>query len=440
VFKKVLVATRGTAALRIVRTCRELGIKSVVPYSEVDRYGLPVLLADEAVCIGPAPAADSYANVSRLLAAAEVTGCDALHPGWGFLASDPEFCDATINSGIAFVGPAPDTLRLLQDRLAVRQLLKSAGIAVVPGSDGPITGPQQAVAEVEKLGLPAVVKPVAGSLRCARLITREKDVEYQVRMCQAETRAQTGSEQVYLERHLPSARPVDVLMIDGQPVGEWEAGFYYRQREIIAFSPANISAKVRARIYRWARRVLAELGFNGSATVRFLIDEDESPYLFGVNCELSPLHPLAEIGTGIDIVAEQFRIAAGAGGPQGVPVFGGGSFAAVIYAEDPDADFEPSPGVVTDLILPAGPDIRVESHLYPGAVISADYDLQVAAVFSRGDGFETGRRRLLRALAELRVGNVKTNLELVLAALRHPGLGKPGGVKGPEQSSAQFFA
>lgn len=425
-FKKVLVACRGIPALRIIRTCRELGIRSVVPYSQADRDSLPVLLGDETICIGPPPAIDSYANVSRLLAAAEVAGCDAVHPGWGYLASDAEFADATINSGISFIGPAPDILRNLQDRVSLRQLVKKAGIGVLPGSEVPITSPQQAGAEAREIGLPVLVKPVLSNLPFARLISREKDIEYQVRMCQAETRARIGTEQVYLEKYLSPARPVDVLLIYQEPIADWEVGFYYRHRDIIVFLPANLTPKLRARVYRWARQVLEMVGFNGCTVVRFLIDEDNNPYFFRLNCELSPVHPLVEITTGIDVVAEQFRAASGAE-PLKMPAgFKNHALAVNIFAENPDADFEPSPGILTEVMLPSGPHIRVESHLYPGTNIPPDYDLHIASIFSQGLDFQTGRRRLKRALKELNFGNIKTNLEIISAALRHPGFGEPG--------------
>uniref|UniRef100_A0A7V3PSM6 Acetyl-CoA carboxylase biotin carboxylase subunit n=1 Tax=candidate division WOR-3 bacterium TaxID=2052148 RepID=A0A7V3PSM6_UNCW3 len=439
-FKKVLVAARAIPALRVIRTCRELGIRCVVPYSEADRDSLPVLLADEAVCIGPAPASASYANSSRLLAAAEVTSCEALHPGWGFLSSEPEFADATINSGIIFVGPTPGTLRQLRDRLALRQILKDNGIPVVMASEVPITNPQQAVAESARLGLPVVVKPVLSNLNITRLIVKEKDIEYQVRMCQAETRAHTGSEQVYLEKYLTGARPVDVLLISYLPIIDWEVGFYYRHRDIIAFSPANITSKLRTKIYRWAKLALTALQFNGCSVVRFLIDERENPYLFRINCELSPFSPLAEISTGIDIVAEQLRVATGIEAEKAPRSFQVGALAVNIFAEDPYADFEPCTGILAELTLPGGPFIRVESHLYPGTNIPPDYEPHIASVFSWGLDFQNARGRLQRALAEFNTGNIRTDLDLIRAALRHPEFGKPGGIVHLRQPGIEIFA
>ncbi|MCX7732978.1 MAG: acetyl-CoA carboxylase biotin carboxylase subunit [candidate division WOR-3 bacterium] len=425
-FRKVLVACRGIPALRIVRTCRELGIRSVVPYSEADRTALPVLLADETVCIGPAPLRDSYLNVSRLLAAAEVTGCDALHPGWGFLGADPEFADATISSGIAFIGPGPDALRLFADRLAQRRLARELKIPVVPGTEEPVSSPAEAVPAVLKLGLPVVVRPVASNLHCSRLINKEKDIEYQVRMCQAEVRAHNATEQVYLERYLPRTRPVDVLVIFSQPVAEWEVGFYHREQDLLVFSPANLSGNLRSRLYRWSRLLAEQLQFQGVLVVRFLIDEDNTPYFLQLSGELSPWHPLAEIITGMDIVAGQLKVAAGENAGIVPADQGIRALAAGIRAEDPGADFEPSTGIVSELLLPGGPHLRVESYIYPGYEILGEYDLLLVNLFSWGADLETAVRRLLRGFAELNFGSIRTNIELLSTVLHHPHFGQPG--------------
>ncbi|MEO0009961.1 MAG: biotin carboxylase N-terminal domain-containing protein [candidate division WOR-3 bacterium] len=427
-FRKVLVACRGIPALRIIRTCRELGIRSIVPYSEADRTALPVLLADETVCIGPAPLRDSYLNVSRLLAAAEITGCDALHPGWGFLGADPEFADATLSSGIAFIGPGPDTLQLLADRLAQRRLAQELKIPVVPGTEEPVSSPAEAVPAVLRLGLPVAVRPVASNLHCSRVINKEKDIEYQVRMCQAEVRAHSSTEQVYLERHLSRTRPVEVLIIFSQAVADWEVGFYHREQDLLVFSPANLAGNLRNRLYRWSKLLAERLQFQGALVARFLIDEDNTPYFFQLSSELSPWHPLAEIITGMDIVAAQLKVAAGE--KDGTISAGKGvrALAAGIRAEDPGADFEPSTGIVRELLLPGGPHLRVESCIYPGYEIPGEYDLLLVNLFSWGADLETAVRRLLRGFAELNFGGIRTNTDLLGAALRHPGFGQPGGL------------
>ncbi len=425
-FRKVLVACRGIPALRIIRTCRELGIRSVVPYSEADRTALPVLLADETVCIGPAPLRDSYLNVSRLLAAAEITGCDALHPGWGFLGADPEFADATLSSGIAFIGPGPDTLRLLADRLAQRRLAQELKIPVVPGTEEPVSSLAQAVTAVLKLGLPVVVRPVASSLRCCRLIVKEKEIEYQVRMCQAEARAHTGTEQVYLERHLSRTRPVEVLVIFSQAVADWEVGFYHREQDLLVFSPANLPGNLRNRLYRWSKLLAEQLQFPGALVLRFLIGENNTPYFFQLSSELSPWHPLAEIITGMDIVAGQLRATAGEKEINHQAGKGIRALAAGIRAEDPTADFEPSTGVVDELLLPGGPHLRVESCIYSGYEILGEYDLLLVNLFSWGADLEAAVRRLLRGFAELNFGSIRTNTDLLSAALQHPGFGQSG--------------
>ncbi|MEO0050481.1 MAG: biotin carboxylase N-terminal domain-containing protein [candidate division WOR-3 bacterium] len=430
-FKKVLIATRGVPALRIIRSCRELGVKTVVPYSEEDRDSLPAMLADEAICIGPAPPPDSYANLSRLLSAAEVTRCDSLHPGWGFLASEPEFADATIASGINFIGPSPDCLRMFADRLEVRATIKGAEIPVIPGADYPIVNPASAAKVCDELGLPCVVKPVATRLPCTRIIRKEKDIEYQVRMCQAETRVRTGSEQVVIEKFLSPVRPIEIQIVaDTQGnirvINDWEILLYFRGKNFLAVSPAlNIDKKEREQLFSWAKEAGKATKITGCVTVEFLIDQEARAYFSRFNPELSVFHPLTEVRTGIDVIEEQMKVASGervVSSERDVtlpPI----ALATQIFAEDPDADFEPSPGLVNDLWLPSGPGVRVDSHLFPGYTVPPDYDLHIATLIASGADFESAKRRLLRALTETRINGIATNLDFLITAIKHPNFG-----------------
>lgn len=429
--KKVLIATRGIPALRIIRACRELGVKAVCPYSEADRDSLPVLLADEAICIGPPPVSDSYANLSRLLSAAEVARCDSLHPGWGGLASEPEFADATIASGITFIGPGPDCLRLLENRLEVRVAIKGLGIPVIPGADYPIVNPGAAAKVCEELGLPCVVKPVSTHLPYARIISREKDIEYQVRMCQAETRADTGSEQVIIEKFLCPVRPIEIqILADTQGnitvVNEWEILLYFRGKNFFAVSPAlDIDKKEREQLFSWAKGAAKAVKITGCVTGEFLIDQNGKAYFSRFKPELSVFHPLTEVRTGIDVIEEQMKVARG----ERVTSFGRDvtappiALASQVFAEDPDADFEPSPGLVNDLWLASGPGIRVDSHLFSGYAVPPDYDLHIATIIASGTDFESAKRRLLRALTETRINGIATNLDFLITAIKHPDFG-----------------
>ncbi len=420
-FKKILVANRAIPALRIIRTCRDLSIKTVVPYSEADRNSLPVLLADETICIGPAPVLDSYANISRLIAAAQITDCDAIHPGWGVLGADPEFAEATRDSGINFIGAPPELMRLTNDRLGLRNFLKPAGIPLLPGSENPIATLQQAISECLKIGLPVAVKPLTDYHRLYRLITKEKDIEYQIRMFQAEVRARFGTELVYLEKHLESARPIDIFVIHRQPVLDWKIASSPNDQECIAFTPADISTELRQNLYHWAESVITKLEFPGGAVIRFLVDHNETAFFSQINCELPSLHPFIEIVTGIDLVEEQIRCITGGPSlithppePAGIAVFAGN-----LYLENPGADFKPSPSTVTDLLLPSGPHIRVESHLYLGYSIPAEYDQRLASIFAYAPESMSARLRLLRALFETRISGLATNRDLIISTLRN---------------------
>ena len=435
-FKKVLIACRALPALRIMRSCRELGIKAVVPYSEADRDSLPVLLADEAICIGPTPPILSYGNISRLLSAAEVARCDALHPGWGFLGAESEFADATITLGIAFIGPTPDSLRLLDDRLRVRALVQGAGIPVIPGKDSVIVNPASAVKICEELGLPCVVKAVSTHLPYTRIIRKEKDIEYQVRMCQAEARARTGSDQVIIEKFLAPVRVVEIQIIadsqgNARVINHWEILLQFRGKNLLAVSPAlNIGEKERKQLFLWACKAVAAANIKGCVTVKFLVDSSSTQiphpmYFSRFNPELTDFHSLTEMRTGIDIIEQQLKIAL-AESVDGVADMGNlapFALAAQIYAENPEADFEPSPGLVNDLSLPGGPGIRVDSHLYPGYNIPSDYELHIATITASAPDFQFAQRRFLRALLETHIQGVATNRDFLVGIIKHPDFG-----------------
>jgi acetyl-CoA carboxylase biotin carboxylase subunit len=440
VFKKVLIANRAIPALRSIQTFRELKIKSVVPYSEADRDSLPVLFADEAVCIGPPAPADSYANISRLLSAAEISGCDAVYPGWGFLACDAEFADATLTLGKTFIGPSPEPLRLLRDRLTLRQVLNKVDVPILPGSDASLTNPAAAVEICQKLGLPCAVKPVSNRISTLRIIRKEKDIEYQVRMCQAEVRARTGTDQVYLERFVPAARKVEVhLLATGERtfvLNDWEVMLQTGGEKILAIAPAQgITPAQRQQIYSWATAATTALQITGSVTIQFLIEKDGKTWFSQVNPGVCSLHPLTEVRTGIDIVEEQVKIAAHLAGSSRFQVLGSPNqelitknqelFAVATqgFAENPDAEFEPSPGIVVDLHLPGGPGIRVDSHLYTGWTIPGDYDLHIATITAWGSTLRGAVNRLVRGLTETTISGVATNLNFILALIKTPGFG-----------------
>ncbi len=487
-FKKVLIADRGNSALRVLRTCREMGIKTVVPYSRADQGSLPVLFADEAICIGPEPARDSYFNISRLLSAAEVTRCDACHPGYGPLSMDPDFADATQTSGITFIGPDPETLRLLNNRLAVRRSMKKAGVPILPGSEGAINTPQEGIDIALKIGLPVAVRPVieecypwiSGDYREKNIITKEKDIETKIRMCQAETgitgkmgfggKSVNGSSEVYLEKFIPNARRIEVQVVAHTPItepgqeprtiafchceprrgvaipslvlDEREIILQEKGRGAIAISPPDgLNSKLRQQLQEWAYSALRSVKLYGVASVEFLISPEGVPYFSKINPSLSRYHLLTEIRFGVDLVKEQIMSALPI--PPGktkdyepattnqnrlTPLYAKWSaVACALFAENPGADFAPTPGIVTELYLPKSPWIRVDSDLIPGGEVSAYYDLEVGTIAAWAPERKLAILRIRNALRQIKVKGIAINTQFNLHLLSgaHKGKAQP---------------
>ncbi|HDR00278.1 MAG TPA: acetyl-CoA carboxylase biotin carboxylase subunit [candidate division WOR-3 bacterium] len=418
--RKVLVANRGEVAVRIIRACRDFGIGSVVTYSEPDRDSLPVLIADEAVCIGPAPAADSYLNVSRVLSAAEISGCDAVHPGYGFLSESAEFVEATESCGLTYIGPSAETMRLLGDKISARRTALEAGVPVLPGSVGELRDYKEAAKLGRELGYPVLIKAAAGGGgKGMRVVRREKDLESGFRMCQAEAKAAFGDGRVYLEKYLSAAHHIEIQVLADKHgncihLGERDCSAQRRHQKLLEESPSPlVDAALRARLGGWAVAIARAAGYTSAGTVEFILDDDLNPCFLEMNTRLQVEHPVTEEVTDVDIVRRQFLIAAGekldlppdAGEPRGHAI------ECRIYAEDPDADFEPSPGLVTDLRMPGGPGIRIESCLLAGWRIPPWYDPLVAKVIARGRDRAQAIARMDRALAETVIGGVATTVE-----------------------------
>ncbi len=416
-FKKVLIANRGEIALRIIRACRDLGVPSVLVYSEADRDSLPVLLADEAVCIGPAPAQDSYLNVSRILSAAEIAGCDALHPGYGFLSESPEFCEATESCNVTFIGPPASTMRLLGDKIEARKTAARAGVPVIPGSGDEVREAKDAVRLAKDLGYPVLVKAAAGGGgKGMRVVRREKDMESGFRMCQAEAKAAFGSPRVYLEKYLADCHHIEIQILadrHGRVVhlGERDCSAQRRHQKVLEESPSLlVDDALRDRLGAWAVAVARAAGYVNAGTVEFAMDKEGNCYFMEMNARLQVEHPVTEMVTGVDIVCEQLRIAAGEKLELGADVARprGHAIECRICAEDSDAGFEPSPGLVTELRLPAGPGVRVDSYLLPGYRVPHQYDPLVAKVIAWGVDRQRAIARISRALAETEITGITT--------------------------------
>ena len=427
-FKKLLVANRGEIALRVMRTCREMGIRTVAVYSDVDRPALPVRYADEAYLLGPGAPRESYLNVERIIEVARRCGAEAIHPGYGFLAENASFVDACERSGIVFVGPSADTMRLLGDKVAARRLVAQAGVPVVPGEDSAV-GPQEALAAAERLGYPVLIKAVAGGGgKGIRLVRDAQEMEAALRVAGSEAATAFGDHNVYIEKLLAPVRHVEVQFIaDGQgnvvALGERECSIQRRHQKLIEESPSPaLDRSLRERLCAAAVAIARAAGYRNAGTAEFLLDESGGFYFLEVNSRLQVEHPVTELVTGIDLVAEQLRVAAGEGLSyrQEEITLTGWALECRIAAEDPFNDFLPSLGRVDYVSEPSGPGIRVDSALYAGGEIPYHYDPMVAKVITWGRTREEAIERMRRALREFIVIGVETNIPFHLQILDDP--------------------
>jgi acetyl-CoA carboxylase biotin carboxylase subunit len=426
--QKVLVANRGEIAVRVIRACRDLGLLSVAVYSTADETGLPALLADESVCIGPPKAKDSYLNVEALLQAATQTGADAIHPGYGFLAESPAFAHACHAAGITFVGPSAEVIERMGDKAAARAVAREAGVPVVPGVDG-IATVADAVAAAEEIGYPVMVKAAAGGGgRGIRVATRADELATLVEEAAREAEASFGDGRLYLERMLVGARHVEVQVLgDGRGnaihVWERECSLQRRRQKVMEESPSPaLTQETRAALCASAARLARSVSYAGAGTLEYLLDADGSFYFIEMNTRIQVEHPVTELVTGIDLVREQLRIAAGE--PLSIRqedvVQRGHAIEFRINAEDPARGFLPSPGTIEELRLPGGPGVRVDSAIYPGYAIPPFYDSLVAKLIVHGADRDEAISRGKRALRELHVEGIRTTTALHLELLDHP--------------------
>ena len=420
ILDKVLIANRGEIALRILRACKEMNIGTVAIHSRADAELMHVRLADESVCIGPAPSTESYLNVPAIIAAAEVTNANAIHPGYGFLAENADFADQVEKSGFVFIGPKADTIRLMGDKVSAIDAMKKSGVPTVPGSDGPLDDNADRTLEIaRRIGFPVIVKAAAGGGgRGMRVVHNEAALINSVQVTQSEAAAAFGSDVVYLEKFLQKPRHVEVQVIaDGQGnaihLGDRDCSLQRRHQKVIEEAPAPaIDEDLRQQVAEACVNACIEIGYRGAGTFEFLY-EDGGFYFIEVNTRVQVEHPVTEMISGIDIVKEQLRIAAGM--PLSIKQedvsFTGHAFECRINAEDPQ-NFLPSPGKVTTFHAPGGPGIRVDSHLYDGYTVPPFYDSLIAKVISYGETREGALARMRQALDELIVEGIRTNTPL----------------------------
>ena len=432
--KKVLIANRGEIALRVLRACREMGIATVAVHSEADKDSLHVKLADESVCIGPAPSPQSYLYIPAIIAAAEVTGADAVHPGYGFLAENANFAEQVEQSGFIFIGPRADTIRLMGDKVSAKQAMQEAGVPCVPGSDGALPDdPETIIKTAAKVGYPVIIKASGGGGgRGMRVVEREEDLIKSVEMTKAEAGAAFGNPMVYMERYLQRPRHVEIQVLADEHgnaiyLGERDCSMQRRHQKVIEEAPApGITAREREKIGKACVEACKRIGYRGAGTFEFLYEGGEF-FFIEMNTRVQVEHPVTELISGVDIVQEQLRVAAGEKlqYKQKDIVLEGHAFECRINAEDP-YNFIPSPGLIESCHLPGGFGIRVDSHIYQGYRIPPNYDSLIGKICVHGKTREQAMAKMRVAMAELAITGIKTNADLHRDLFRDPGFADGG--------------
>jgi acetyl-CoA carboxylase biotin carboxylase subunit len=426
VFRKVLIANRGEIALRILRGCRALGVESVVAYSEADRSSLAVQLADEAICIGPADATRSYLSAPAVISAALVTGCDAIHPGYGFLSEDEGFAEVVAAHGLTFIGPSAEVLERFASKAGTRRLLAAHGLPTIPGSEGMLRDDLHALSEAERIGYPVLIKPSAGGGgKGMRMVRTARELESALKVCRSEAKAAFGDDALYLEKWLDENRHVEVqVAVDryghGVHLGERDCSVQRRHQKILEEGPTPaLTDAARAELAAKAVRAVVAAGYENVGTLEFLVDAAGDYYFIEINCRIQVEHPVTEMLTGIDLVATQLRIAAGEplGFSQADVEFRGHAIEFRINAEDPEHDFRPGAGVVEQYHAPGGPGVRMDSHLYTGYEVPPYYDSLLGKLVVWGPDREAAIARGRVALEELIVDGVTTNVAIHQALL-----------------------
>jgi acetyl-CoA carboxylase biotin carboxylase subunit len=424
-FKKILIANRGEIALRVICACRELGIKTVAVYSEADENSLHVRFADEDVCIGPARSADSYLNVPAVLSAAEITGADAIHPGYGFLAESAYLAEVCEACHIKFIGPSPNVIRLLGDKARARRAMKKAGVPILPGSDGPVDGEEKALKVAKDLGYPIIIKAVAGGGgRGMRVIRNASEIGRALKTAQREAEAAFGVGDVYLEKYVESPRHIEVQVLGDHHgavvhLGERECSIQRRHQKLMEEGPSvAVTEKMRRKLGSTVVDAARAVQYTNAGTFEFLLDDKGNFYFLEVNTRVQVEHPVTEFITGVDIVKEQIRIAAGErlSFKQGDVTFTGHAIECRINAEDPET-FAPSPGVIHAFSVPGGPGVRVDTLAHSDCTIPPYYDSLIAKIIAHGRDRQEAIARMRRTLEMTVIEGIKTSIPLHLKIL-----------------------
>ncbi len=426
-FKKILIANRGEIALRIIRTCREMGIKTVAVYSTADRESLHVKFADEAVCIGPPPGKESYLNIPRIIAAAEITNADAIHPGYGFLSENAEFSAICAETNIKFIGPAPEMIQAMGDKATAKATMKAAGVPVIPGSDGLLENMEEGMRLAAEFGYPVIIKATAGGGgKGMRVIHDESGFKKAWNDAKMEAKAAFGNDSLYLEKFVEEPRHIEIQVVGDQTgrvchLSERDCSIQRRHQKLVEETPSPfITQELRDRMGQAAIRGAEYIKYEGAGTIEFLVDKYGNFYFMEMNTRIQVEHPITEEVTDFDLIKEQIKVAMGEriSGRNYYPQLH--AMECRINAEDPARDFRPSPGKITNLHIPGGRGVRVDTHVYAGYVIPPNYDSMIAKLIVSGQTREEVIVRMKRALQEFVIEGVKTTIPFHIKLMDDP--------------------
>ena len=427
-FKKVLIANRGEIALRVIRACRELGIQTVAVYSEADRESLHVRFADDDVCIGPAPARDSYLKIPRIIAAAEITGADAIHPGYGFLAENAEFAETCEASKITFIGPTPEQIRVMGDKAAARAAMSAVGVPIVPGTPGPVEDPEEALAFAVEIGFPVIIKAAAGGGGKGMRVAHDADeFARSFQMARSEALSAFGNGDVYVEKYLTRPRHIEFQVMGDRTgrvihLGERDCSVQRRHQKLIEEAPSPaITPELRERMGSDAVRGAAAIGYVGAGTIEMLLNEDGRYYFMEMNTRIQVEHGVTEMLTGVDLVKEQIRVAAGEKlSVDALPALRGHVIECRLNAEDPSRNFQPAPGRIDVFHPPGGPGVRVDTHAYAGYTVPPFYDSLLAKLIVQGRDRQEALRRMQIALESFIIEGITTTAPFLARVMENP--------------------
>ncbi len=425
---KILIANRGEIAVRIIRACKEMNIKTVAIYSDVDKDALHTKLADEAICIGPAAPNKSYLNIKNIIEAANITGSDSIHPGFGFLSENSQFAKICEESNIKFIGPSYKVIELMGNKSNSKELMKSAGVPVIPGSNGSITGLTEAKKVAEEIGYPIMLKAAAGGGgKGIRIVYTPEELELNYNIVKQEAKVSFNDDEIYIEKFIKNPRHVEIQILADEfgniiHLGERDCSIQRKNQKILEETPSTaIDDKLREKMGEAAIKAAKVSGYTSCGTIEFLVDSDKNFYFMEMNTRIQVEHPITEFRTGVDIVKAQIKIAAGE--PLKIKQkdveFRGHSIECRINAENPDKNFMPSPGTITGLYLPGGNGVRIDTAIYDGYTIPPTYDSMIAKIITHGDNRNEAISKMRRALEEVVIEGVDTNVDFLLKIIRN---------------------